>query len=74
MSEEKQPMVIGESILSIHVCVPAEWTDEQVDTFIHRQPCGTTNGWHMRHAGKKTRVKCSGADARPGYVHVVGDC
>jgi hypothetical protein len=67
-------MVMEETILSIHVCVPAEWTDEQIDAYIHAQPCGTTNGWRMRHDGENTRVKCSGADARPDYVHVVGEC
>jgi hypothetical protein len=69
-----EPMVTGESLLSIQVCVPAEWTNEQVQSFMRRHPCGTTGGWRMREGGAHERVKCKGADARKGYVHVMGDC
>lgn len=59
------------------VCVPHDWTDEQVKDFANRENlCGTEHGWHIRREGDKAlagdpeRVKCEG---RPGHVHIMLD-
>lgn len=63
--------------LSMQVCVPASWSDEQVREFAEREnPCGTTNGWFIRRQGDKAlagadeRVKCQG---RQSFVHIMLD-
>lgn len=73
-------MVTHESILSMQICVPSTWTDEEAERFARKTPCGTTGGWRIRKdgdknlAGERARVKCAGADARHGYVHIMLDC
>lgn len=64
-------------VLDCQVCVPADWTDEQVLEFAeHEQPCGTSDGWQIRRAGDAAlrgmaeRVPCA---ERDGYVHVMLD-
>jgi len=54
------------SWLSMQVCVPKEWTDEQVITFAEQEnPCGTEQGWGIRKQGDKLlaganeRVECA---------------
>lgn len=63
--------------LDMQVCVPTDWTDEQVKTFAEREnPCGTTNGWFIRKAGDPAlagmpeRNPCA---QREGHVHVTLD-
>jgi hypothetical protein len=63
--------------LDMQVCVPADWTGEQVKEFADREnECGTENGWHIRRegdpalAGCAERVPCA---ANAGYVHIVLD-
>mgnify|MGYP001601222653 CR=1 FL=1 len=62
--------------LNMQVCVPADWTDEQVVIFAEAGcPCGTTNGWQIRRqgdpklAGADERVPCEAA----GFVHIMLD-
>jgi len=39
-------------VLDMQVCVPADWTDEQVVEFANASnPCGTEAGWHIRREG-----------------------
>jgi hypothetical protein len=61
----------------MQVCIPREWTDQQVKEFADRENlCGTRNGWHIRKQGDKAlagadeRVRCSG---RIDFVHVMLD-
>jgi hypothetical protein len=75
--EESSPAVTRYGFLDMQVCVPADWTDEQVNTFAEAQyPCGTQNGWQIRKegsenlAGQPERVPC--AD-RAGFIHVMLD-
>lgn len=75
MSEQAEVTRTG--ALSMQVCVPFEWTDEQVKEFADRENlCGTTNGWGIRREGDKAlngdseRVACNG---RGGFVHVMLD-
>lgn len=71
------PQVTRRGALDMQVCVPADWSDEQVKEFADRANlCGTENGWIIRKAGDKDLGKdpernlCS---VRDGYVHVTLD-
>lgn len=72
------PEVTGCSFLSMQVCVPSDWTDDQVKAFADTEnPAGTENGWFVRKqgdaalAGCDERVPCA---QRAGAVHVMLDC
>lgn len=63
--------------LSMQVCVPADWTDDQVKEFADRENlCGTEHGWFIRKEGDKglagdhERVACA---SRDGCVHIMLD-
>jgi hypothetical protein len=46
------PTVSAMSALAMQVCVPKEWTDQQVRDFAEKMnPCGTQGGWHIRYQG-----------------------
>jgi len=69
--------VIRHGILSMQVCVPHDWDDEQVKDFAEREcPCGTSNGWFIRKEGDKKlsgfpeRNPCA---ERSGFVHIMLD-
>lgn len=72
-----KPQVTRRGLLDMQVCVPQEWTDEQVKEFADRENiCGTENGWVIRKDGDYTlfgdmeRVNC---DSRKGFVHIMLD-
>lgn len=76
-ANQHAPEVVRWGLFSMQVCIPANWTDEQVNAFAEREvPCGTRNGWHIRHdgdpdlAGQPGRVPCS---ENPGFVHIMLD-
>jgi len=63
--------------LDMQVCVPSEWTDEQVKDFANMENmCGTTLGWQIRKAGDRLlkgdpeRQSCA---QRTGFVHIMLD-
>lgn len=63
--------------LDMQVCVPTEWTDDQVVTFANiENECGTTHGWAIRREGDRLlegdpeRVACA---QHEGFVHVMLD-
>lgn len=69
--------VTHHGVLDMQVCVPKEWTDEQVVEFAEKHfPCGTTHGWQIRREGHKLlsgapeRVVCAGDQ---GCVHLMLD-
>ena len=69
--------VTKHGLLDMQVCVPKEWTDEQVIEFAEQKyPCGTTNGWQVRRegdealAGSPERVECA---QDPNSVHIMLD-
>lgn len=69
--------VTRRSLLSMQVCVPEHWADEQVKAFAEREnPSGTENGWFIRRegdkalAGAKERAQC---EERSGHVHIMLD-
>ena len=62
----------------MQVCVPKDWTDEQVKQFAdQKNPAGTQNGWTIRREGDPAllgsaeRVQCNG---NVGFVHIMLDC
>lgn len=68
------PRVTQTKGLAMQVCVPSDYTDEEVVQFAEQQnPCGTMNGWAIQRKDENyksyiERVDCS---ERPGYVHIV---
>lgn len=72
-----KPEVTKRSFLSMQVCVPENWTDEQVAEFAEADyPCGTTGGWRIRKEGDPA---CNGypernpCEDREGCVHIMLD-
>lgn len=72
-----QPEVTRRGALGMQVCVPFNWSDEQVVAFAEREnPCGTTAGWQIRREGHRLlngapeRAACA---ERPDFVHVMLD-
>ena len=72
-----KPQVTRRGALSMQVCVPADWTNDQVKAFADRENlCGTENGWFIRKAGDKAlkgdpeRAPCKQI---AGYVHIMLD-
>lgn len=61
----------------MQVCVPSDYTDEQIVEFAEAQnSCGTTNGWFIRREGSESladdpeRAQCS---SHPENVHITLD-
>jgi len=70
-----KPEVVRTCPLDVQVCVPKEWTDEQVTDFANQAYlCGTEAGWQVtkekdKHlGGDPERVPCKD---RMGFVHVM---
>ena len=63
--------------LDMQVCVPAEWTDEEVKKFAEREnPCGTAAGWQIRKEGDPALVghpERNACASRSGFVHITLD-
>jgi len=75
--EHSKPEVTHHGALDMQVCVPKDWSDEQVKEFAERKyPCGTTLGWVIRKEGhpyligQRERVTCEGQE---DFVHVMLD-
>ena len=69
------PEVTRTGCLDMQVCVPKEYTDDQVKAFANgKNPCGTDLGWFITKEGNKhlagdpERRPCA---ARPGCVHIM---
>jgi len=69
--------VLKKGCFDIQVCVPSYWSNEQTKVFADSEyPCGTENGWRIRHEGDKLlagdpeRVSCSD---KFNYVHIMMD-
>lgn len=75
--QEILPKVTRRGAFDIQVCVPGNYTDDQVKDFADKDtPSGTESGWHIRREGDKAlagdaeRVPC---ETRAGCVHVMMD-
>lgn len=71
-------MVTRVGPLDMQVCVPDQWTDEEVIKFADRKNrCGTHAGWQIRREGDEALLlgmpERNPCDERPGYVHVTLD-
>ena len=71
----KVPEIVRWSLLSLQVCVPEDYTDEQVTEFANKnQPTGLDHGWCIQRKhenGDPERVPC---ESRRGCIHVVLTC
>lgn len=63
--------------MSMQICVPADWTDEQAKSLADRENlCGTSGGWFIRKAGDRAlqgdpeRQPCA---QMGGHVHIMLD-
>ncbi len=55
--DELAPVVTRRKGLGMQVCVPADWTDEQVKSFADRENlCGTENGWIVNNELGRVRT------------------
>lgn len=72
------PEVTRSGLLSMQVCVPSSFTDEQVEDFANSaNPAGTQHGWQMRRNGDEALAGCDErvpCQQRAGCVHVMLDC
>lgn len=73
-----EPQVTKAGLVDMQVCVPADWTDKQVEYFAnHQNPTGIGSRWAIRRADNKfqagaaERVDCS---ERAGCVHIMLEC
>ena len=78
MNSQESSVITRVSSLDMQVCVPTDWTDEQMKAFADREnPTGLEAGWCVtrtgdRHlAGDPERKPCS---RRSGFVHVMLHC
>lgn len=69
--------VTRRGMLDCQVCVPKDWSDDQVKSFADKaNPCGTECGWSIRREGDKAlsgdpeRVPC---EQRDGFIHIMLD-
>jgi hypothetical protein len=65
-------------LCDMQICVPSDYTDEQVERFANNHPTGLDHGWTIRTAendpaqkGAPTRVQCQN---RADHVHVMLHC
>ncbi len=72
-----EPTIIRNTPLAMQVCVPEDWTDEQVLEFAgSNNPCGTTYGWAIRKDGEEVlgggpeRAQCTD---NKEFVHIILD-
>jgi len=76
-NENHQPEVTRVAIFSMQVCVPEDWTDDQVVEFAECQnPANTESGWFIRCEGDpnlKNDPERNPCDDREGFVHITLD-
>lgn len=72
-----EAMITYTGLLDMQVCVPKDWTDEQVLSFAEtNNHCGTSHGWSIRKEGSQylsgapERVQC---DELSNNVHIILD-
>lgn len=69
--------VTREGMFDMQVCVPKDWTDEQIAEFAEANyPSGTEGGWQIRREGSKLLARSperASCEDRQGFVHVVLD-
>lgn len=78
MSDNPTPQVLRVSLFAAHVCVPADYTDQQVEEFVNKDsPTGIASKWRICRNGHAflgedaERVVC---EDRKGCVHMLLSC
>ena len=73
-----KPETTRRALTSLQVCVPQDYTDEQVIEFANADnPTGLDRGWAIRRegdpllVGDPERMPC---ESRAGCVHIMLDC
>lgn len=67
---DTQAEVIQHGFIELRVCVPEDWTDNDITAYAEEtNPCGTETGWMIRTAAD--RIPCP--DSKFGFVHVILD-
>ena len=73
-----KPEITRQGLLSIQVCVPHDWKDEQVTDFANQElPTSIKSRWSIRKAGHKLlqndpeRQPCN---ERSNFCHIMLDC
>lgn len=72
-----QAQVTKRGAMDMQVCVPADWSDEQVKEFADRENlCGTEHGWQIRRAGDPALAGCAErvqCQDDPNFAHIMLD-
>jgi hypothetical protein len=74
--DDNEPVVTYTGPLDMQVCVPSDWTDNQILDFAEEQNPNGASGWSIRRAkdralaGDPERQNCRG---REDFVHVMLD-
>ena len=70
-------VVTYKGVFDMQVCVPKEFTDEEVVEFANKEnPCGTERGWQIRREGSESlcgepeRMECSDNNS---FCHIMLD-
>ncbi len=65
-----KPNVVRRSLVNIQVCVPNEYTKDQIEEFINtEEPTGIQSSWRLDES--VARVTCASCN---GNVHVILEC
>jgi len=73
-AEQAEVTIFG--IFDMQVCVPKDWTDEQVIAFAETEYPSGTSGWHIRREGDEALAndpERNPCDKRMGFVHIMLD-
>ncbi len=75
---DTQPQVTRTGLATIQVCVPSEWTDEQILSFANNASMtGLDHGWSIVREGSELLKSCperNQCEERRGFVHVLLEC
>ncbi len=53
-SKAENAIVVKRGVFDMQVCVPKEWSDDQIREFAEsHNPCGTAASWSIRHQGSE---------------------
>lgn len=65
------PMPVVGGVGLAGVCVPENWTNEQVKAFADEaNPCGTQHGWHVRDQAQHDKDRLSNTVAKASKAAV----
>jgi len=66
--------ILRRGVFGISVCIPKDWTDQQVIDFVEADsPCGTADGWQPSARTEENCNKRIPCEDREGYMHMVLD-